>query len=651
MILTKKENKLCMRLSEELVEIEAWGKNALRVRATRNTGFSEAKKGIDHVAPENVRICIDEGKGSIQNGKITCEVTLNGLLTFYRDGTEILREYYRSSRMRDKTSYCICLEVNARQYAPRGEDYAITALFESDPRERIYGMGQYQQPDMDLKGCVLELAQRNSQISVPFYVSSLGYGFLWNHPGVGKVMFGKNYTEWKADASDELDYWIVAEDTPKKILESFTEVSGRSPAFPDNALGLWQCKLRYQTQDEVLEVAREYHRRGIKPDVIVIDFFHWTEQGEWKFDPACFPDPKAMMEELRALGMRCMVSIWPTVSRKSENYAEMKEKDLLIRCDHGLGYTFDWMGPCTIYDATNPEARAYLWEKVKQNYGQYGIDMFWLDEAEPEFQPYDFEHYRYHAGRTLKAAGYYPTDHAKCFWEGQTQGGQTDVVNLIRCAWVGSQKYGAVVWSGDVESSFRSFRDQLSAGLHMGLAGHAWWTTDIGGFRGGNVEDPAFRELLVRWYQFAVFSPVLRMHGDRQPKARIPGKVASGAGNELWSYGEEVYKILRKYVDVREELKPYLASLYREASENGSPLMRTMFYEFPEDEKCWELGDQYMFGAKYLVAPVMELGARSRTVYLPAGEWKNFCTGEVMSGGRTVTVDAPLDEIPVFEKI
>ena len=651
MILSQKENKLCIRLAEEWIEIEAWGTNALRVRATKNAAFSVAKKGIDYVAPNDAHVCIEESRGMIRNGRITCEIAPKGALTFYRDGTEILREYYRSSANGKTPHYGMCLDIAARQYVPQGGDYAINALFESNPKERIFGMGQYQQPDFDLKGCVLELAQRNSQISVPFYVSNLGYGFLWNHPGVGKVMFGKNYTEWRADASDELDYWIVAEDSPKKILESFTEVSGRSPAFPDNALGLWQCKLRYRTQDEVLEVAREYHRRGIKLDVIVIDFFHWTEQGEWKFDPVCFPDPQAMMDELRSYGTRCMVSVWPTVSRKSENYAEMKEKDLLIRCERGLGYTFDWMGPCANYDATNPEARRYLWEKIKQNYGQYGIDMFWLDEAEPEFQPYDFDHYRYYAGRTLKTAGYFPANHAQCFWEGQTREGQTDVVNLIRCAWVGSQKYGAVVWSGDVESSFRSFRDQLSAGLHMGLAGHAWWTTDIGGFRGGNGADPDFRELLVRWYQYAVFSPVLRMHGDREPRIKVPGSVGSGAPNELWSYGGEIYGILKQWLDVREELKPYIASLYREASENGSPLMRTMFYEFPEDEKCWELGDQYMFGSRYLVAPVLELGARSREVYLPMGKWKSFAKGEVLQGGQTVVADAPLDVIPVFERV
>ncbi|MBR2354324.1 MAG: glycoside hydrolase family 31 protein [Clostridia bacterium] len=650
MIICKNGNKLQIRSAEEWIEIEAWETNALRVRATRNTGFSDENKGISYVAPMDVECVAEAKRGSIRNGRICCEVTGDGVLGFYRDGQMILKEYVRCKKGRNY--YGVCLDIAARQYRPRGgNEYSLSVLFEANRGEKIFGMGQYQQPELDLKGCVLELAQRNSQISVPFYVSNLGYGFLWNHPGVGQVMFGNNYTEWTAEAIEEMDYWIVADENPQKILESFTEVTGRSPAFPDNALGLWQCKLRYSTQAEVLEVAREYKRRGIKPDVIVIDFFHWTEQGDWKFDSECFPDPKSMMDELHSMGIRCMVSIWPTVSTKSENYAEMKARDLLVRCERGLGYTFDWMGPCAFYDATNPEARAFLWSKAKENYYKYGIDMFWLDEAEPEFQPYEYDHYRYHAGRTAKTAGYYPSNHAQCFWEGQRAEGQNDIVNLSRCAWVGSQKYGAVVWSGDVESSFRAFRDQLSAGLNMGLAGHAWWTTDIGGFRGAYTDDPEFRELLIRWYQFAVFTPVLRMHGNRLPKILIPGKLESGQPNELWSYGEENYAIMKKWLGIRLEIKDYVASLYREASENGSPLMRTMFYEFPEDSRCWEIDDQYMFGSKYLVAPVMEYEVRERQVYLPAGRWKSIHDETEYDGGQTITADAPIDIMPVFERM
>ena len=243
---------------------------------------------------------------------------------------------------------------------------------------------------------MLELAQRNSQISVPFYLSNKGYGFLWNNAGIGEVMFGKNYTQWRSKLSEELDYWITADDTPKAIMENYTEVVGRAPEFPENALGLWQCKLRYRTQDEVLEVAREYKRRGIPLDVIVIDFFHWIRQGDWSFDPEYWPNPQAMMDELREMGIRCMVSIWPTVDRKSVNFNEMFDRGLFIRTERGSIQCFDFQGDTVIYDALNPEAREFIWNKAEENYYKYGIDMFWLDEAEPEYSAYDYEHYRHY---------------------------------------------------------------------------------------------------------------------------------------------------------------------------------------------------------------------------------------------------------------
>jgi alpha-D-xyloside xylohydrolase len=233
------------------------------------------------------------------------------------------------------------------------------------------------------------------------------------------------------------------------------------------------------------------------------------------------------------------------------------------------------------------------------------------------------------------------------------------VVNLLRCAWAGSQKYGNVVWSGDVPSTFEAFRDQLQCGLNMGLAGIPWWTTDIGGFMTDDVNDPDFRQLLIRWYQFAVYSAVLRMHGDRGPYNIPPldtrdwggGYLHTGQSNELWSYGEDNYAIMKKYYDIRIKMHDYIKSLYQEAHTNGSPLIRPMFYEFPEDAKCWELQDQYMFGAKYLVAPVMHLNEFKRDVYLPTGSWKLTSTGETFDGGKTVTVDAPIDYMPVFEKM
>ena len=664
---------LCLHQGETL-RIEPWGRDSLRVRATMQRAFSgkdwalteSPEKGDARITVETVDHWAGDGSvdqrelASIVNGRIRATVNHAGVISFYRDDRLILREYFRAydgTISRESR----CLKIFSREWkgVPGGSEYSLNVKFESNRGEKLFGMGQYQQDCMDLKGCVLELAQRNSQISIPFAVSSLGYGFLWNNPAVGRVTFGKNYYEWVAQATREMDYWVTVADTPKDILANYTAVTGRAGMFPENLMGLWQCKLRYRTQDEVLSVARKYQAEGIKIDQIVIDFFHWTVQGDWKFDRTYWPDPKAMVDELHAMGIKVIVSVWPSVDRRSENFYPMLEQGLLMRTERGALQTYDYQGDCVEIDAFNPEARKYIWEVCKRNYYDLGIDAFWLDNSEPDLGVYDFEHYRYCDGPALTISNLYPQMFSRAFYDEMHKLQDTPVVNLLRCGWAGSQKYGNVIWSGDIPSTFEAFADQIQCGLNMGLAGIPWWTTDIGGFMTDDVNDPDFRQLLIRWYQFAVYSPVLRMHGDRGPYNIPPldewdwggGYLHTGQPNELWSYGEENYAIMRKYYDFRISMHDYIKSLFAEAHENGSPLLRAMFYEFPHDEKCWELQDQYMFGGKYLVAPILQLNQFRRAVYLPAGRWKLTSTGEVFSGEQTVTVDAPIAYMPVFEKL
>ena len=658
----------------ERVRIEPWGKDSLRVRACMLPDFSgrdwalteDVDRGKAQIVIEEVDHWVGDGtidkreKATIANGRIKAVVNHAGVMAFYRDDRLILREYFRAydgTVSRESR----CLKVVNREWRGiiGGTEYALNVKFESNRGEKIFGMGQYQQECMDMKGCVLELAQRNSQISVPFAVSNMGYGFLWNNPAVGRVTFGKNYYEWIARATREMDYWITAGENPREILENYTAVTGRADRFPEDLMGLWQCKLRYRTQDEVLEVARRYQKEGIKIDQIVIDFFHWTLQGDWKFDKKYWPDPKAMVDELHSMGIRVIVSVWPSVDRKSENFGPMMEKGLLMRTERGAAQTYDFQGDCVEIDAFNPETRKYVWEVCKRNYYDYGIDAFWLDNSEPDLGRYDFENYRYCEGPALAVSNLYPQMFSRTFYEEMARERKEPVVNLLRCGWAGSQKYGNVIWSGDVPSTFEAFADQLQCGLNMGLAGIPWWTTDIGGFMTDDVNDPDFRQLLIRWYQFAVYSPVLRMHGDRGPY-NIPalderdwggGYLHTGQPNELWSYGEENYAIMRRYYEIRMSMLDYIQSLYEEAHENGSPLLRAMFYEFPQDDKCWELQDQYMFGSRYLAAPILCLNQFEREVYLPEGSWRLTSTGETFEGKRTVKVSAPLEYMPVFEKM
>ncbi|OGM45504.1 glycosyl hydrolase [Aspergillus bombycis] len=640
-MLYAEDDKLIFRFDDHLLWIQSWGENAFRVRATKLPSMPTEDWALS-TTPSSSQPVIEtpEGKeASISNGKIKAVVSQRGKVIIYDSkGNKLLEEYARHRRD-PKDPKCSALEVEARELRGiLGGDFHLTMRFESlDPKEKIFGMGQYQQPSLNLKGADVELAHRNSQASVPFAISSLGYGFLWNNPGIGRAVFGTNTMSFEAYSTKALDYWVVAGDTPAEIEQAYAKMTGYVPMMPEYGLGFWQCKLRYWNQEQLLNVAREYKRRQIPLDLIVIDFFHWKHQD-------------AMIKELKELSVELMVSIWPTVETTSVNYQEMLERGLLIRHDRGLRIAMQCDGDITHFDATNPEAQKFIWQTAKKNYYDKGIRVFWLDEAEPEYSIYDFDIYRYHAGPNMQIGNIFPKEYARAFYEGMEAEGQQNIVNLLRCAWAGSQKYGALVWSGDIASSWSSFRNQLAAGLNMGLAGIPWWTTDIGGFHGGNPDDPAFRELFTRWFQWGTFCPVMRLHGDREPKPEGQ-PTASGSDNEVWSYGEEIYEICKKYINIREELRDYTRSLMKEAHEKGSPVIRTLFYEFPEDKLAWDIETEYMYGSKYLVVPVLEAGQRKITAYLPAGSsWTLWGEDKVYEGGKTVEVACPIETMPVFAR-
>lgn len=674
----RENNSLKIKSGNSQVWIEPWGENSLRVRMTKEPVMNEnnwalcepvkyceasfSEETIDvtdpwYMSDEYSRYHQKGVNHTITNGKITAKVSFEGCISFFNQNGELLTEEYWRNRNRINR-YCVPLRVEARELKcyQGSTDYELTARFEAFDDEKIFGMGQYQEKNLNKKGAVLELAHRNSQASVPFMLSSRGYGFLWNNPAIGTATFGINKTEWYAKSTKKLDYFITAGDTPAEIEENYTAATGRAPKMPEYGLGYWQCKLRYRNQQELLEVARKHKKLGLPIDAIVIDFFHWTIQGDFKFEPRDWPDPEGMIRELKELGIETVVSIWPTIDERSENFGKMADSGYLVSADRGNGIHMTWMGNTVFYDATNPGAREYVWEKCRENYYKYGIKCFWLDEAEPEYGPYDFDNYRYYAGPALQCTNIYPLMYVKGFYDGLKSEGETEVLSLVRCAWAGSQKYGALTWSGDIHSSFRSMREQLQAGLNMSVAGIPWWTSDIGGFLGGDISDPKFRELLVRWFEWGAFCPVFRMHGERSPwhereEEFINGvrQLTSGQDNEVWSFGEDNFEILKKYLFLRERLRPYIRECMDEASLSGMPVMRPLFFDFYKDKTAWEIEDEYMFGPDILVAPIMEENTSERKVYLPEGAmWTDANTKKAYSGGQNVTVPAPLDIIPVF---
>lgn len=421
--LSEKNGVLRFERRQEIMEICAWGEG-LRVRATENVEFSTKDWALTVPSNSRATVEISERRAVISNGNIRAVVTDYGKISFYNQkGKLLLKEYYRSwdfgRENWEDLDQVVMQRIAGREYRNVGGDnYQVFVRFEADDEEKLYGMGEFQHSCLNLKGCKIDMAPRNTQACVPFCVSSKGYGLLWNNPAIGTADFANNITEYMAESTKQIDYWITAGDTPSAIVEQYADMTGKVPMMPDYAMGFWQCKLRYVNQEEVLQVAREYWRRKIPLKVIVIDFFHWPHQGDWRFDPEYWPDPKGMIEELHRMGIRLMVSVWPTVEDRSENSLEMMEQDLLIRANRGINYI---IGDARVIDPTNPKTRNYIWEKCRKNYFDLGVDLFWLDEAEPGYMKPDFDVYRLHDGMVAECGNEFAKEYARAFYEGMSE--------------------------------------------------------------------------------------------------------------------------------------------------------------------------------------------------------------------------------------
>ena len=634
-------NKLVYKRNVETLAIEPWGENGLRVRSTANPEILDTPWALLESVDAEGSIEISENHATIGNGKISARIqdirTQSGWLQFFKhteDGEQcVLSEYnYRVGANNPGT----------RSYRPVGGDlYHSEVHFAANEDERLYGLGQNANGFLNQKGCVIDLYQRHVKAVIPFIVSNQGYGFLWNNPGLGRAELGYDRTRWIAYGCKQMDYYITAGDSYAEILERYADVTGHAPMLPYWASGFWQCKNRYKTQEEFLEVAREYKRRSLPLSVLVIDYLHWERTGDWKLDPEFWPDPEAMVKELDEMGVRIMISPWFLVNRESENFQEMYQGGMFLTHDDGSDTVFfggiKSESPVQYhYDPTNPEATRFLWKKWEENYFDLGIRTFWLDPCDTIFPSESYDKVRYHIGTGTEVHCYFPIAHQKAIYEGLHEAGEQEVVTICRSAWAGSQRYGAALWSGDIESSFVHLSDYMKAGLNVAMSGLPWWTTDIGGFATGDPETPYFRELIVRWYQYGVFCPLFRTH-------------SKGRDNEAWSFGEEAYRHIRPMMFLRERLRPYVMEQMKHAHERGLPSMRPVFFDFQDDPEVEKIEDQFLFGPDLLVAPITEYQSRSREVYLPVGvDWTNVWTGEKLAGGQYIVADAPLEQIPVY---
>lgn len=641
-------NKVIFQRQGELMMIEPYGEDCFRVRATRNGKLSD--EGYTLLPPHENHACaaLDESgdRAVIRNGILSAEIIKiwcdSCRITFFKNGRQLLQTREEGDPFR-------------RYIHTEGCHYTVKAVFEANRDEHIYGLGQEQCGFFDKKGCTSELVHYNTKSAMPVIYSSLGYGFFWNNPAPGRCEFTNNHTMWVADSAYQADYLIFAGETPAETMYKYCTLTGFAPEMPQWAAGFWQSRLRYESQEELLEVAGEYYRRGIPLDVIVIDYFHWTEQGEWRFDPTLWPEPDKMCAELEKMNIRPAVSVWPTINPKSKNFAKMNEENMLVSTESGQYGIFDFYGQQTFIDPTCPETRGFVWEQIRKGYYSHGIKTFWLDEAEPEIHPQNFGNLHFHIGNGAQTALIYPYYYAKAFYEGLRSEGETEIALLTRAAYPGSQKFGAIVWNGDIPSTFEALYESIVSGMSMAMCGIPWWNSDIGGFHSGDTESGYFRELIVRWFQFGLFCPVMRLHGVRvRPKDHKPKHPdiieQSGGDNEIWSFGEKNYPVLKDLVMLRHRLKPYILNQAEIASEKGTPIMRPMFFDFYDDEECYKLGDQYMFGNDILFAPIYRQGAVERRVYLPKGKWIRTLDKTVYEGGRYIDCHADLNEFIAFVK-
>ena len=525
--------------------------------------------------------------------------------------------------------------------------------------EAIYGLGQHEEGILNYRGHSQYLYQQNMKVAMPAIVSTRGYGILFDTASFAKFTDGPSGASFWTEVDDEMDFYFVVGPEFDQIVACFRKLTGKPTMFPRWAYGYIQSKERYRTEQELIDIVREYRRRKIPLDCVVQDWLSW-EGKQWGYktpDATRYPDPTALCNELHAMNAKLMISIWPIMRGESKDQVEMRERGFLLGND-------------ATYDAFNPEARSLYWEQANRGWFRHGVDAWWCDCTEPfeadwkgatKPQPEERARINTNESKTFldpEVINAYSMLHSQGIYEHQRRASQAKrVVNLTRSGFPGQQRYGAITWSGDIAATWGTLRRQIADGLNFCVTGNPRWTLDIGGFfvdrkeqwfwRGDyprGSEDPDYRELYVRWMQLGAFLPMMRSHGTDTPR-------------EVWRFGEPgepFYDALVKIIELRYRLLPYVYSIAAHEALFDYTMMRVLAFDFRDDPIVYDVRDQYMFGPALMVCPITEKSPRpgrglEREVYLPRGcDWFDFWTERRFPGGQTISVDAPLDQVPLF---
>lgn len=649
------------------IQVEKWGLDTFRIRINLDGGKAYNGPGaLEETPPETGTSPLSNGaEGAAagphwENGNLQLDLNADNVVVAHRksDGKKL-------------ATMTLTFGANKSGEVENVTTFSVNTSG-SNNAASYYGFGEHENGRLDQYGatydmetCIEYSKSKGGEVCLPWILvaddfgagKQLQFGLLWNVPAYGSVQFGdgpsRSVHRWTGFNLDQVDVLLTTYSegvTPQNgyqagqsIMQHYVDAVGHAPELPSWASGYWHSKNRYQTQDEVESTMDIFEKNfSIPVSVFVIDYFNWAVMGNLTFDPKKWPNPKAMVDKLKGYGTEIMVSTWPFSQGASKTYKPLAEKGFAVFKGTNATDSIDWPDgvcgkPCRLYDASNPDARAWWFSQIKEGYADYGIKVFWLDAAEPEQMHGSPAGSAWSVGSMQRVGMMFPYYHTQTYSEGLDRMGVKDGMLLSRSAWAGMSKHRAALWNGDTQSQFSYLKTAIQAGQSVQMSGIAWWTTDIGGYAGGHPDDPTFRELIVRWFQFGVTSPLFRQHGARS--------------TEPWLLGDEAFANVRKVLALREALRPYVEAELKETATSGLPLNRPLFFDFPSDKNAWLVEDQFMFGRDYMVAPVYEMGARNRTVVFPKGfAWSHYFTGKQYTGGTTAVVDAPMEHFPLFRK-
>lgn len=684
------DNGVSLFTEAGLMHISLCGPGIARIRYTLDNRFNEKeslmivkrphKKDIQWtIADQPEYLEISSDLFVIRVNKATCAFSY-----WDKEGKLLTQEPERGGKTLERTPvYHAAFDPSTELETERGADglrvraeglsryvdrqaYHTKLEFEWQQDEALYGLGSHEEGMLNLRGKHQFLYQQNMKAVVPAFLSTRGYGILMDSYSLMSFHDDSFGSYIWTDVDDEMEYYFIYGPEFDQIIGGIRFLTGEAPMLPKWSFGYIQSKERYVSAEELIAIVKEYRARELPLDCIVLDWQSWTGElwGQKSLDPERFPDPAGMMDKLHDMNVRLMVSIWPIMREGGENYREMKEKGFLL-------------GNQATYNAFSEEARRLYWDQVNAGLFSHGIDAWWCDCTEPfeadwkgavKPEPEQRmlinteEAKRYLDPEYLNA---YSLLHSKGIYEGQRSGDSSKrVVNLTRSAYAGQHRYGTITWSGDISANWETLRTQIAEGLSFSATGSPYWTVDIGAFFVHNkpelwfwdgdynhgIADLGYRELYVRWFQLGVFLPMFRSHGTDTPR-------------EIWQFGqpgEPMYDTLVYYLKLRYELMPYIYSLAGAVFRQNYTIMRTLAFEYREDVSVHNIDDQFMFGPAFLVAPVthamyygpeslvLEGVSKSRSVYLPTGDWFDYWTDERMKGERVIEAKADLQTLPLF---